>query len=209
MAYLQELIRSLRRKNCLWHRTDILGLRGILSSGYIAPNLGQFPNSYPQSEKSYGRHCKAISLFDFDTSAWRDCLRQRRNWLTLLTDSEPITILIGIKIDCLDRSQLRLAAEIPHSSIPTFFHDDGCSYIPMFIPFVEALYTGQITIDAFARYILLPYRSTNYCWNEVMPFSGALAKVERIINSQKRKDTKGDLSDDLERRLDDARKRIR
>jgi hypothetical protein len=51
-------------ENGLFHCTPLRNLKGILETGCIQPNQGQFPSEQPLSTKSACRRLGGISLFD-------------------------------------------------------------------------------------------------------------------------------------------------
>ena len=58
----------------LWHTTSLQGYLGIQLSGFIEPNNGNRPFTYPQTENSYG-FCKGyICLFDFGAASENECV---------------------------------------------------------------------------------------------------------------------------------------
>lgn len=151
----------LRGHGHLWHRTSLPCLESILHDRKIVPNKGQFPNTYPQSQGSYGRHLGAVSLFDFDSESEPSVLQH-------VHDFGFNGVLIRIQRDALERANLMLPNEISHRDHPidTLSADivQGCTFIPA----VEALHIGSIPTSAFSGFILIAFNEHGrYLWREV------------------------------------------
>jgi len=137
----------LRGEGHLWHRTSLAAVDAILRDGEIVPNLGQFPNTFGQSSVSYGRHLRAVSIFDFDTENEADAL-------THVCDFPLVGVLICIRRAALDRTKLLLPSQIARGEHPIDTLPDRIKGARMFVPAVEALYLGPIPTSAFGGYIL-------------------------------------------------------
>ena len=85
----------------LYHLTSICGLKGIRHKSYILPNNGEFPDTYTQSAKSFGRRYGYVSLFDFETPTEEQILAEYHKWEGFFYRHKPVTVLIG-----LDRRKL-------------------------------------------------------------------------------------------------------
>jgi hypothetical protein len=170
MAYDPETIESARQRlgsifgelrghGALWHRTSIGALRKILESGGIRPNDGSFPNSYCQSELSYGRLRKAVSLFDFDSEPVDRVLGEECTWGQFLTDCGRVTVIIELDREALARSgRLELPKEIVAQG-------------SVVIPAVEAVYHGIVSISAF-RGCLAVLRNSGHRYRRIASCRG-------------------------------------
>jgi hypothetical protein len=49
----------------LFHRTHVVGFKGIQETGHIIPNKGQFPYTHVQSPYYFGGRNHYVCLFDF------------------------------------------------------------------------------------------------------------------------------------------------
>jgi len=133
-------------KNNICHRTGIKALKGIFDTGAILPNDGRFPDSYPQSKRSFARIHKLISLFDFNNQTDEESGKTVRNWYRFFFDHKPVTIVILLdrKILCADLITNKDAVEITKGS-----------FDPIFLPDVEAFYPKQIPCNAFTGYLMI------------------------------------------------------
>jgi hypothetical protein len=149
----EPLLLSLRGQGRFWHRTPLPSLEAILRHGAIVPNVGQFIGNSTQSESSYGRCMKAVSLFDFDTSSEKSVLDRALGNLFIRGLSS--TVLIGVERKGLDPAKLQLPDKVSngvwllrlsgHSG-----HAAGLTHIPE----IEALYFGEIPTSAFSGFYL-------------------------------------------------------
>lgn len=139
-ACLVRFLLVLRGTRVLWHRTSLQAFRGIIKSGAIEPNLGQFPYTYPQSKASFGRSIGAISLFDFDKASVDEIMRYSDAWAAFFVDQGAATIVIQIDPRKLDAS---------------LFQDANSADSSNRIPFVEAWYRGKIPTSAFAGFLMV------------------------------------------------------
>ena len=91
---LPEWFSYLKRGLC--HRRGIGGLRNIIDTGFIRPNNGSFPDTYPQSKHSYARANNLISLFDFETPTEKQILQQMDNWYSFFVDHKPVVVALTL-----------------------------------------------------------------------------------------------------------------
>ena len=128
----------------LFHCTDIRGFCAICKSGWIEPNTGQNPFSFPQSQSSFGFNNGWISLFDFAGREERDLALHHWKWQSffIATDSARV-------ICTLDRADL-VEKLIPNSIRPLPSDDN----YRMAIPCVEAWYPEPIDIQSIRNCIL-------------------------------------------------------
>jgi hypothetical protein len=138
----------LLKKN-IFHRTNINGFKGIRQSGYILPNSGQFPSSYPQSKSYFGPSMGYICLFDFESSREEDYRINHHIWGMFFADQKPVTIVLK-----LNRHDLQDKL-FPNSVAPKL----GEENYKGFISFVEAWYPEAIPVSAIEGYIVTYYES--------------------------------------------------
>lgn len=139
----------------LCHCTSLKGYRDILSDGFIRPNDGTFPYSFPQSENSCCRMLDSVSLFDFETAPTEQIFDRRfhPNWSPFIFAHRPVTVILKIWRDVVDDRLI--------SSNEANKRTGGGVVIRP----VEACYPGPIPIDgvrgAIVTYALGPrkYRS--------------------------------------------------
>lgn len=134
----------------LFHRTGIQGFRGIFNTGYILPNTGQFPTSYPQTREYYGFSRGYISVFDFHNIPDAYCISNYNIWGVFFFDHEPVTIVFRLRRDMLTDKL------IPNDAAPKLDSLDYKSHIA----YVEAWYPEPIPIAAIAGFLLVGYNRT-------------------------------------------------
>lgn len=129
----------------LLHRTGIEGYKGIGQSGYIIPNQGQFPYSFPQSKFYYSHHKKYVCLFDFELATEEECIIVHDTWVQFFSDHKPVTIVLRLNRQKLGKDL------IPNSAAPKLSEDGYKAYIP----YVEAWYPKPIPVEAIDSYIII------------------------------------------------------
>lgn len=125
--------------------TSVEGYFGILSSGFIEPNDGRFPDTFERSAHSYGRSRGYISLFDFETPTLRQCVSEEPKWAMFFVQREPALVLMR-----LDRCKLAKKL-VPNE---TAKREVGYG-LPVWMPHVEVWYPDPIPIDWVTRYCLI------------------------------------------------------
>jgi hypothetical protein len=141
----------LLRKGIL-HRTSIEGYKGICQSGYIMPNKGQFPFSYPQSKIYYGHSMGYICLFDFESSREEDYRINHHTWAKFIRDHEPVTIIFRLNRE-------KLGDKLLPNSHPPKLGEEGHK---AFIPFVEVWYPEAIPLSSVDSYIITWWNSESH-----------------------------------------------
>jgi hypothetical protein len=129
---LDQLLPVLREG--LYHLTNVNGYAGIRKSGYIEPNNGQFPDSFPKSAHSYGRSRGYVSLFDFETPTLDQCVSEEQKWTTFFVQRKPSLVLIE-----LDRQKLAPKL-VPNERA---WKEVGYGK-PVWMPYVEVWYPNLI-----------------------------------------------------------------
>lgn len=130
-------------KGSICHRTSIEGYRGIKDSGFIYPNTGQYPYTYPQSKVYFASSKGYVSLFDFTSVLDRDCISNHHTWGKFFFDQEPVTIVLRL-------NEEHLVDRIPNNLAPK----SGNAEYKGYIPYVEAWYPGPIPFGAINRLII-------------------------------------------------------
>lgn len=163
----------------LFHRTNIEGYRGIMSSRMISPNTGQFPYTYPQSEYYFASSRGYVSLFDFRYASDRDCISIHHTWGSIFFDQKPITIVLRLNKDYLTDKL------IPNDSAPKLGNPEYKGYIP----YIEAWYPELIPIEAiegliisFSQGLDKPPFFQEYSIDEIGDFEFAIIRFEQIRN---------------------------
>lgn len=176
---LSQLGTRLRGHGHLWHRTSLKSLEGILRAGAIVPNIGQLPETFPQSNGSYSRYLNGVSLFDFDTSNERNIFDSEWAWQSVLINN--LSVLIRIRRDALDRAKLKLPSEIS-SSVECVNEPTGTNErVRMLIPAVEAIHIGPIPSSAFSGFILATFKNGGeILWHEAEHGSDPLVELSQI-----------------------------
>ena len=128
----------------LWHTTSPNGWRGILAEGFIRPNKGERPFSYPQSETHYAAIKGCVALFDFENARESESISQFSNWSQFFMSSDAIRIAIQ-----LDRNAL--APKL----IPYTIAKSEVGMWKAGIPYVECFYCGDINITNASRFLLI------------------------------------------------------
>jgi hypothetical protein len=160
----------LRGHGCLWHRTSLAALDGILRDHEITPNTGQFEATTTQSKASYARHMRAVSLFDFDTASAADFETHR-------TDYWRGDVFVRIRRDALASTKLRRAEDIstePH--LHTLSDEDKHKLV--LIPYLEVLHIGPVPESAFDGFILIS-PSADF-WHETTSDAAGLKELLEI-----------------------------
>ena len=128
----------------VFHRTGIEGYKGIRQTGNILPNKGNFPFSYPQSEKYYGYSMGYICLFDFEAAREEDYRGNYHLWADFFYDHKPKTVILKL-------NRQKLADKlIPNSARPK---NGEVGYKPA-IAYVEVWYPVAIPVSAIDSYIV-------------------------------------------------------
>lgn len=129
----------------LFHRTGIQGFRGIFDTGFIFPNTGQFPTSYPQTKHYYGFSKRYISVFDFHEVHDAQCISNYHVWGSFFFDHKPLTISFR-----LNRNML-IDKLIPNVAGPKL----GSPEYKAYIAYVEAWYPEPISVKAVQSFLLV------------------------------------------------------
>jgi hypothetical protein len=148
---LDQLLPVLREG--LYHITDEQGYDGILSSRYIKPNTGEFPDSSSKSAHSYGRSSGYISLFDFETPTLEQCVSEKGKWTFFFVQQKPFLVLIEI-----DRRKLG------PKLMPNEKAKEEVGYgKPVWMPHVEVWYPDPIPFSWIKRFIhIIPTPSVRF-----------------------------------------------
>jgi len=132
-------------KGGIYHSTSISGYCGIRATGAILPNRGLFPFSHSQTGHSCCYELGAISLLDLRIPSKRPLVGRGvwANWITFLSNHEPITILLDI-----DPSRL---------SEPLQDYDSLQDRLPdhTMVAEAEVCYAGSIPFDSVRRCFLV------------------------------------------------------
>ena len=131
----------------LFHRTSIVGYRGIREAGHISPNTGQFPFTYAKSEIFWGYARGYVSVFDFGPTTDQECVRRHVVWGPFFFDQQPVTIVLRLNREML-KDKL-----IPNSAAPQSGPDAW-----RYIPHVEAWYPEDIPFEAIEGLIFTKSR---------------------------------------------------
>jgi hypothetical protein len=167
------------RKGIL-HRTSIGGYKGIGESGFIEPNKGQLPYSYPQSKFYYGPSMGYVCLFDFESADEKDCILIHHTWAQFFSDHKPATIVLRL-------NRKALAGDlIPNSAAPKL----GSKEYRAKIPYIEVWYPRPIPVSAIDGYIVVVggSRSEGVLFEEfpkekIQEFDETLKMIEGIWRS--------------------------
>jgi hypothetical protein len=125
-----------RVRGHVFHRTTCPGLRGILRSGEIRPNINRrFPFSFAKSETSYGVRNNYICLFDFEDTSAEDQIRTFSIWDNLIGQVGKTFFLIILDSTNL-REKLISSTSAPQLGEPNY---GGCMrpiecWYPVVIP---------------------------------------------------------------------------
>jgi hypothetical protein len=162
----------------VYHLTSVQGYFGIKSDGYIRPNDGSFPDTYPQSAISYGRDRGYVSLFDFESPTEIQILQQYWKWEGFIFRHKPATILIGF-----DRQ--KLASELIYYKQAT----EEAGVKPMKIPHLEVWYPKPISFRWATQFVLITsQRSVEFEVFEVERETSKrlkpLLKIARALDAQ-------------------------
>ena len=162
-------------KQNVCHRTGIEGLKGIFKTGAILPNDGSLTDTYPQSQVSYARYHRLISLFDFEGSTDHDSRNQIHEWYRFFHDHKPVTIVI-----LLDR----LALNSKIISNEKAYEETNRTYHPIFIPHLEVFYPEPIPCNFFKGYLIIcgVYETVYEYYPYDGKFSGIFEKVDDFVN---------------------------
>lgn len=117
----------------IFHVTSPSGYRGIVESGEIRPNTGQFNYTYPQSANSYAAMKRMVSLFDFESCEQIQVVEQWLKCEGFFTRFRPLTYVLKLRRDLMPAPLIRYeqaTAEIGyrHMKIP---HVEVWSPIPV------------------------------------------------------------------------------
>lgn len=193
-----SVLSLLRGSDSLWHRTSLAGLRGILEAACIYPNdgypkAGRFPMTYGQSRLSYGRAINAISLFNFDSATEEEILLHSWKWGPFLTDQRPITVWIDVPRSRLDSRLLSSSLDFKGNRLPYIPTPAGeehlfprDTYIPTFIPYVEAWHRGPIAAELFVHFLVFGRPQLTVEYGYVSARSGALEAISAIAQKWER-----------------------
>lgn len=163
--------------NGILHRTSIQGYRGIKESGFIMPNQGQFPYSYPQSKFYYGPTKGYVCLFDFESVSEEKCIYIHHTWGGFFSDHKPVTVVLRLNREMLGDDL------IPNSAPPKLGHEEYKGYIP----FIEVWYPNPVPVAAIDSYIITYWdseafqtRFEEYPKERVQEFENILNMLEDI-----------------------------
>ena len=162
-----RFLNLLQGTNDFWHRTSVSSLKAIIESGFIFPNNGAFPFSYPQSKNSLARKIESVSLFDFDTKSKVEILEQSWKWQQFMHDKGEATVLI------------RLSRKILLQNI--VFPWSAYDLVPLeltWIPNVEVCHKGRIPVEAFQE--LYIFRRKGFDFFRLSYDENVLLQVEKI-----------------------------
>jgi len=146
-----DVLSRLRGAERLWHRGGVNALLSIVDAGAISPNDGSLPSLFPggsEGKLSYGRHIRAVHVFDFDTAELDVVLEYASKWSPFLTDCGTLTVWYEIDRSRLDRHALVLPSDLPGGTVPTYYDAHDAPYKPMHIPGVEAWYKSDLPLSA-------------------------------------------------------------
>lgn len=127
------------RNGLLWHRTSPEDFRRIQIDGAIKPNDGRIDR---WGQRYACQELGATSLFDFTTAPEADVIWQAIKWQQFLGDSDPVTVLLGLRRD-----------KLPGKLIPYPDNKDGTT--GNVIPWVEVCHCGPIPVSAVSSYLLV------------------------------------------------------
>lgn len=170
-SYIAPLFPLLRQG--IYHRTSIKNYRQICEVGYILPNDGTFPFTYPQSKNSYAFTKGYIALFDFETASVKQCVSQCDKWSSFFTDQKPVTVVLR-----LDRKQLEDKLK-PNCVRPKPGDED----YKIAIPFVEVWYPEPIPVSAIQSRIITSRPSISYKIAFEEYDDSRVAEFENAINT--------------------------
>lgn len=100
-----------------WHCTSWRGLRSVMADGAIIPNVGQYRFSSGATACSYAYRESRISIFDFAAPSRASALAQAWAWQPFLYIWRPITVVLQLSADWVERRIVR-AAEVRESFEP-------------------------------------------------------------------------------------------
>jgi hypothetical protein len=123
-----------RIQDGIFHITDRKGALGILDTGFIEPNKGQFPYNHAQSAFYYGGKKGYICLFDFGSALETDYAANHVVWQSFFVNFNPQTMVLRLNRE-------RLPKLIPNSAAPREYG---------YIGYVEAWYPERIAVDAIS-----------------------------------------------------------
>ncbi len=163
----------------VYHATSPANYLRIADEGVLRPNLGDLPNSSPQSTSSRARILKAISFFDFTTPAQSVIFESinHYHWTTMLQIlGTPIGILLGFNIS--DLHDHWISYESAKSRVPEF-----C----FMLPDVEACYQGPIPISLIKSQIVYSGLSPNLfrVFDDGIISASTLYELEIIFRKRK------------------------
>jgi len=167
----------LLRKGIL-HRTNPKSYWGIKESGFIIPNQGQFPYTYPQSKVYYAHSKGYVCLFDFESVSEEECIFIYHTWGGFFSDQKPFTVVVRLNREIL-ADEL-----IPNSAGPKSGQEDYKSYIP----FIEVWYPKPVPISAIDGYMITFWdseafqtRCIEYSKKQVEEFEVMLVMLEEEV----------------------------
>lgn len=141
-SQLREFILPILRGN-VFHVTNRAGFKGITKDRLIRSNKqGEFPYSYPQSDRSYARTRGYVSLFDLKTISDDELENALRKFYFLnpsFTENNPIFLI--------------LSRSIYSTLIPWTRARDEHAWKEMFIPHVESFHQGDISVSCISRVV--------------------------------------------------------
>jgi len=176
-----DLYARLRRSGFLWHSTPAPNAIGIIQSGEITPNSGQFSETFPQSLASWSRRLGGVSLFDCDDASDEEFEVHHTDYKILA--SAPGRVLIKI-----DRRALEPAKLITPRQFHTRPPDPRLGGEPvgrhMRVPYLEAVYLGPVPARAFVGFHLTAYDDDrNLLSREFEPGPQTLKTMQMVIES--------------------------
>lgn len=127
----------------LWHTTSRNGYFGIRHNGYILPNTGERPFTWPQSADSLATHQRYVALFDFESATEDQCIRHHYKWTGFFMIHRPVTVAIQ-----LDRGPLE------PKLIPNEMTREEPNFDKVWIPYVEVWYPSPIPAAMIQTYLV-------------------------------------------------------
>ena len=111
----------------IWHITSLENFIRIQENGFIRPNNGRRPFTFPQSKNSYGLLNDCICLFDLASATENECILCFAKWTKFFYHYFPFTVAFE-----LDRSM------ISGKLIPNNVAREKIGNSQVWIPWVEA-----------------------------------------------------------------------
>jgi hypothetical protein len=178
---MPHIYARLRQPGCLWHSTPAPNAIGIIRSGEITPNCGQFTDTFPQSQVSWSRRLGGVSLFDCDGVSDEEFEVHHTDYKILT--SVPGRVLIKIDRNALDPANLitprQFRASPPDPRLggePVGRH--------MRVPYLEAVHLGPVPARSFVGFHLTAYDDDrNLLSREFDPGPDLLETMQAVVES--------------------------